>query len=121
MTYLVFESDGNLFRSNMYTDSNMKYNEDDIVRILEFLIDNIFVKFVGNNYQQTVGIPMGSNCAPGYVPLIKLLAQDYSKQRFVLTLVTSSSNDKLYFRGGGDLILSVVVAIKSLKIMQRKC
>ena len=32
--------------------------------MVEFLIDNIYVEFGGHVYQQTVGIPMGTNCAP---------------------------------------------------------
>ena len=32
--------------------------------LLEFLVDNIFVVFVGKVFQQIVGIPMGTNCAP---------------------------------------------------------
>jgi hypothetical protein len=32
--------------------------------MLEFLIDKIFVMFGGRVFQQTVGIPMGTNCAP---------------------------------------------------------
>jgi hypothetical protein len=32
--------------------------------MLEFLIDNIFVYFGGALFQQVVGIPMGTNCAP---------------------------------------------------------
>ena len=32
--------------------------------MLEFLIDNIFVMFGGTVFQQTDGIPMGTNCAP---------------------------------------------------------
>ena len=32
--------------------------------MVEFLIDNIYVEFGGRVYQQTVGIPMGTNCAP---------------------------------------------------------
>ena len=31
--------------------------------MLEFLIDNTFVIFGGRVFQQTVGIPMGTNCA----------------------------------------------------------
>ena len=31
--------------------------------MLESLIDNIFVMFGGRVFQQTVGIPMGTNCA----------------------------------------------------------
>jgi len=41
-----------------------KYSEGDIVKMLDFLIDNIFVEFGGRVFQQTVGIPMGTNCAP---------------------------------------------------------
>lgn len=32
--------------------------------MFDFLIDNIFVTFGGRVFQQTVGIPMGTNCAP---------------------------------------------------------
>jgi len=32
--------------------------------MLQFLIDNIFVMFGGRVFQQTAGIPMGTNCAP---------------------------------------------------------
>ena len=32
--------------------------------MLELLIDNIFVMFGGRVFQQTVGITMGTNCAP---------------------------------------------------------
>jgi hypothetical protein len=32
--------------------------------MLEFLIDNIFVSFGGTLFQQVVGIPMDTNCAP---------------------------------------------------------
>ena len=32
--------------------------------MLEFLIDSIFVLFGGRVFQQTVGTPMGTNCAP---------------------------------------------------------
>ena len=37
--------------------------------MLEILIDNIFVMLVGSVFQQTVGIPMGTKCAPLLVNL----------------------------------------------------
>ena len=42
--------------------SKNKYSEDDIIKILDFLVDNIFVVFffVGKVFQQTVGLPMGT-------------------------------------------------------------
>ena len=32
--------------------------------MLEFLVDNFFVVSEGKVFQQIVGIPMGTNCAP---------------------------------------------------------
>ena len=40
------------------------FSETDIINMLELLIDNIFVIFGGRVFQQTVGIPTGTNCAP---------------------------------------------------------
>jgi hypothetical protein len=40
------------------------YSEEQVISMLEFLIDNIFVSFGGTMLQQVVGIPMGTNCAP---------------------------------------------------------
>ena len=40
------------------------FSETDIIRKLELLIDNIFAMFDGRVFQQAVGIPMGTNCAP---------------------------------------------------------
>jgi len=52
-----------------HTNSKTKYTEDGIFNMINFLIDNIFVEFGGRICQQTVGIPMGTNCAPRLVDL----------------------------------------------------
>ena len=59
--YLVIHPFGNYFVRD-HTDSTNKYTEDDIIQMLNFLIDNIFVVFGGRVFQQTIGIPMGTNC-----------------------------------------------------------
>jgi hypothetical protein len=46
------------------SDSTKKFSEIDIINMLESLIDNVFLMFLGRVLQQTVGIPMGTNCAP---------------------------------------------------------
>ena len=47
-----------------HSDSkNNNYSEDDIITILEFLVDNIFMIFTGKVFQQTVGIPIDIICA----------------------------------------------------------
>jgi hypothetical protein len=43
------------------TDSTKKLSDTDIITMLEFLIDNIFIMFGGRIFQQTVGIPTGTN------------------------------------------------------------
>ena len=45
-------------------NTTKKFSETDIINMLQFLIDNIFVIFDRLVFQQTVGIPMGTNCAP---------------------------------------------------------
>ena len=40
------------------------YTADNICKMIEFLIDNIFVRFGGCLFRQVIGIPMGTNCAP---------------------------------------------------------
>jgi hypothetical protein len=37
---------------------------EQVISMLEFLIDSIFVSFGGILFQQVIGIPMGTNCAP---------------------------------------------------------
>ena len=61
--FLVLGREGPHFVKE-HSDSKNKYTEDDIVYMLEFLVDNIFVVFGEKVFQQIVGIPMGTNCAP---------------------------------------------------------
>ena len=61
--FLVLGREGPYFVKE-YSDSKNKYTEDDIINMLEFLVDNIFVVFGGKVFQQIVGIPMGTNCTP---------------------------------------------------------
>ena len=46
------------------SDSKSKYTEEDIIKLLEYLVDTIFVVFVGKVFQQIIGIHMGTNCPP---------------------------------------------------------
>ena len=61
--YLVISHPKNYFVKH-HSDSTHKYSEVDIKKMLEFLIDNIFVVVGEQVFQQCVGIPMGKNCAP---------------------------------------------------------
>ena len=74
-----------LGRGRSYFDSTKKFSETDIINILEFLIDNIFVNLGGHVFQQTVGIPMGTNCAPLLADLF-LYSNEKLAQSFNFTL-----------------------------------
>ena len=51
---------------NIHTSVHNKRDDFgfNFINMLEFLVDNIFVVFGGKVFQQIVGIPMGTNCAP---------------------------------------------------------
>ena len=50
-----------------------KYSDAHVIKIQEYLIDNIFVEFGWRIFQQTIGIPMGTNCAPLLADLFFIL------------------------------------------------
>ena len=54
-------------------------------RMIEFLVDNIFVECSGVIFQQVIGIPMGTNCAP---LLADLFLYSYEAE-FIQTLIKS--------------------------------
>ena len=61
--FLVLGRDTSYFVKNN-SESSSKYTEEDVLKMLEFFINNIFVQCGGCIFQQTVGIPVGTNCAP---------------------------------------------------------
>jgi hypothetical protein len=70
--YLVLGRDRSYFEKKS-TDSTKKLSETCIINMLVVLIDNIFVMFGGRAFQQTVGIPMDTNCAPLLADLFRYL------------------------------------------------
>ena len=63
-----FHKNGNrLFQyvvTGMFGITLMRHKYSDAEKMPEYLIGNIFVEFGGRIFQQTIGIPMGTNCAP---------------------------------------------------------
>jgi len=55
-TYLVLGRVRYYFVKKIHSDSTKKFSETDIINMLEFFIDNIFVIFGGCVFQQTVSI-----------------------------------------------------------------
>ena len=45
-------------------DGDNEYTDNDICKMIEVLVDNIYARFGGQLFRQMVGIPKGTNCAP---------------------------------------------------------
>ena len=52
------------FTHNINGGGDNIYTADNICKMIEFLIDNVFVQFRGRFFRQIIGVPMGTNCAP---------------------------------------------------------
>ena len=74
-----------------HSDSKNEFSEDDIIKMLEFLVDNIFVVFAEKVFQQTVCIPKWENCVP-------LLADIYlysHEAEFIQSLLSTGKKQHL--------------------------
>ena len=60
-TYIIVTRAAGYFTHDI--NGNM-YTADNICKMIEFLIDNIFVQFGGHLFRQVAGIPVGTNYAP---------------------------------------------------------
>ena len=61
--YLVVFGHEKAYFVKEHSDSKSKYTENDIIKMLEFLVDSIFVDFAGKVFKQVVRISIGTNCA----------------------------------------------------------
>ena len=53
------------FLTNEETSAGKKYDETLLCQMIDFLIDNIYIKKTDNHlFRQFIGIPLGTNCAP---------------------------------------------------------
>ena len=52
-----------MFTSDVYNNNNL-WSCQKVCDALVYLLDNIFIRFGTKLYRQTIGIPMGTNCAP---------------------------------------------------------
>ena len=62
-THIKVGRNKSYFTSDPLNGDN-KYTANDICKMIEFLMDNIYVRFCGQLFQQMVGIPIETNCAP---------------------------------------------------------
>ena len=61
--YLACNEECAFFTSDVYNNHNL-WSCKKVCYALVYLLDNIFIRFGTKFYRQTIGIPMGTNCAP---------------------------------------------------------
>ena len=61
--YLACNAECAFFTSDVYNNHNLWLCQK-VCDALVYLFDNIFIRFGTKLYRQTIGIPMGTNCAP---------------------------------------------------------
>ena len=60
--YLACNEECAFFTSDVYNNHNL-WSCQKVCDVLVYLLDNIFIRFGTKLYRQTIGIPMGTNCA----------------------------------------------------------
>ena len=79
-THIKVGRNKSYFASDLLNGDN-KYTANDICKMIEFLVDNIYVRFGGQLFRKMVGIPMGTNCVPHYWPTCFSIPTKMSFQR----------------------------------------
>ena len=70
--------------------SNAMYlNKDDVLSLLEYLLNNIYVKYRDNIFRKVIGVPMGTDCAPDLATIF-LFVFDY---KYIIGLIDVKSDD----------------------------
>ena len=88
-THIKVGRNKSYFTSDPLNGDN-KYTASHICKIVEFLVDNIYVRFGGQFSRQMVGIPMGTNFAPLLADLFL-----YSYENEVLDKLVKEGKRKL--------------------------
>ena len=85
--YLVVQSDGIAYWSNTVLTCEHSIIEDQLVKLIKLLVDNIYIQVGNKIFRQTIGIPMGTDCAP----LLANLFLFYYEYKFMKEKLKQSS------------------------------
>ena len=86
--FLVADTKGTAFWTDVPSRAASKHNitEEKLIKLVEYLIDNIYVSIGNRVYRQCVGIPMGTDCAP----LLANLFLFYYEYRYMKNLIKNN-------------------------------
>ncbi len=80
MTYISIDKNLNASWTKVIKRNALLLSPENIIDMLKFLLDNIFIQLGDTVFKQHVGIPMGTNCAP---LLAELLLHDYESSAMI--------------------------------------
>ena len=78
--------------------------------MIEFLVDNIYVRFAGQLFEQTVGIPMGTSCAPLLAYLFL-----YSYENEFLDKLIKEANESLLESSISYIVILMTLSLSIIK------
>ena len=95
--FLVVNKYGNACWSDTPSTASYKTSirEDSLIEMMEYLIDNIYIKVGNKVFRQEVGIPMGTDCAP----LLANLFLFYYEYKYMKNLVKDNLQAAMKFNG----------------------
>ena len=95
MTYIkVNKKSATWAKSKPKSTKVMYLSSTDIIEMLGYLLDNIYVKYRGNIFRQIIGVPMGTDCAPVLANLF-LFVFEY---KYVMNLISTGDSDMRLLR-----------------------
>ena len=119
--YLAWKEECVFFISNVFNDHNLMSCQK-VCDALVYLLDNIFIRFGTKLYRQTIGIPIGTKCAPLVADLFLFCYERYfmkslsrENQADIIEAFNSTSRylddllniDNIYFDQMVDRIFSI--------------
>ena len=95
--YVVVDKYGNACWSDTASTASYKTSirEDSLLEMIEYLIDNIYIKVGSKVFRQQVGIPMGTDCAP----LVANLFLFYYEYKYMKNLIKDNLQVAMKFNG----------------------
>ena len=78
--------------------------------MIEFLVNNIYVRFGGQLFRQMVGIPMGTNCAPFLADLFL-----YSYENEFLDKLIRKAKESLLDSSIYHTVISITLSLSIIK------
>ena len=99
-------SNGRAYFAQKFSSKVLSLSCDDLIKHVNFIIDNSYIKFDDKCYRQIIGIPMGTNCAPHVANIfLHVFEYEFIDDLVIVENVVLASKLKTMFRYQDDLIV----------------